>query len=97
MIQSHGWEQKPDGGWVYVAGESLVFLASKKRVKHIAQLLGIDFEQHWNIATAWKSSAQLFSTFKLSLRENAARSDVTSFRSSAIPERGRQSQVFGPA
>jgi hypothetical protein len=44
VIQSHGWEQKPDGGWIYVAGESLVSLASKKRVKHVAQLLGIDFE-----------------------------------------------------
>jgi hypothetical protein len=27
-----------------VAGESLVCLASRKRAKHIAQLLGIDFE-----------------------------------------------------
>jgi hypothetical protein len=44
VIQSPGWEQKSDGGWIYVAGESLVSLASKKRVKHIAQLLGIDFE-----------------------------------------------------
>ena len=44
VIQSHGWEQKPDGGWIYVAGESLVCLASRKRAKHIAQLLGIDFE-----------------------------------------------------
>jgi hypothetical protein len=44
VIQSHGWEQKPDGGWIYVAGESQLSLAAKKKVKHIAQLLDIDLE-----------------------------------------------------
>jgi hypothetical protein len=44
VIQSHGWEQKPDGGWIYVAGESQASHAYKKRVKHIAQIMGMDFK-----------------------------------------------------
>ena len=44
VIQSQGWEQNPDGGWTYVAGESKSSLARKKRVKHIAKLMGISFQ-----------------------------------------------------
>ena len=44
VIQSQGREQKSDGGGIYVAGESKEYLAYKKRVKHIAQLMGIDFQ-----------------------------------------------------
>jgi hypothetical protein len=43
IIQRHGWEQKPDGGWIYVAGEGQASMAYKKKVKHIAQLMGMDF------------------------------------------------------
>jgi hypothetical protein len=44
VIQSQGWEQKPDGGWTYVAGESKASLVRKKRVQHIAELMGISFQ-----------------------------------------------------
>ena len=44
VIQSQGWEQNPDGGWTYVAAESKVSLDYKKRVKHIAKLMGIPFQ-----------------------------------------------------
>ena len=44
VIQSQGWEQTPDGGWTYVAREGKASLAHKKRVKHIAKLMGISFQ-----------------------------------------------------
>jgi hypothetical protein len=44
VIQRQGWEQKPDGGWSYVGGESGAALARKKRVKQIAKLMGISFQ-----------------------------------------------------
>jgi hypothetical protein len=44
VIQRQGWEQKPDGGWSYVGGETKISLARKKRVKQIAKLMGISFQ-----------------------------------------------------
>ena len=44
VIQSHGWEQNPVGGWTYVAGECKASLVYKKRVMHVAKLMGISFQ-----------------------------------------------------
>jgi hypothetical protein len=44
IIQLQGWKQNPEGGWAYVAEESKISLAYKKRVKRIASLLGISFQ-----------------------------------------------------
>jgi hypothetical protein len=44
VIQRQGWEQRPDGGWRYVGGDSGAALARKKRVKQIAKLMGISFQ-----------------------------------------------------
>lgn len=44
IIQRQGWEQKLDGGWTYVGGETKASLARKKRVKHIAKIMGISFQ-----------------------------------------------------
>jgi len=47
IIQNQGWEQNPDGGWAYVAAESKLSLAHKKRVQNLAKLMGISFQAAW--------------------------------------------------
>jgi hypothetical protein len=44
IIQLQGWKQNPDGRWAYVADESKISLAYKKRVQRIASLLDISFQ-----------------------------------------------------
>ena len=44
IIQEMGWQPRANGGWEYVARDNREVISNTRRVKHIAQLLGVSLD-----------------------------------------------------